>query len=45
MKKDLYIRVVPELKENLQEIAQKTGQTLNALIVSACWELVKKHGG
>ena len=43
MKKDLYVRAVPELKEKLQALAKETGQSVNALIVSACWELVNKH--
>lgn len=42
-KQNLYIRVVPDLKEKLQAMAQETGQTINALITQACWELVKKQ--
>lgn len=43
MKKDIYVRVVPELKEKLQAMARETGQSLNALITQACWELVRRQ--
>lgn len=42
-RQNLYLRVVPELKARLQELAKKTGQSVNALIIQACWELVKKQ--
>ena len=42
-KQNMYLRVVPELKEKLQAIADKQGQSINALIIQALWELVKKH--
>ena len=42
-KQNMYPRVVPELKKKLQAIADKQGQSINALIIQALWELVKKH--
>lgn len=40
VKQNMYLRVVPELKSRLQELAKKTGQSVNALIVQACWRMI-----
>lgn len=44
MKKNhVYVRIIPELKEKLQTMARETGQSINALITQAIWELVNKQ--
>jgi predicted HicB family RNase H-like nuclease len=42
-KQNLYLRVVPALKRKLDKMAKETGQSINSLIVQACWELVNKQ--
>lgn len=42
MKKSLFLRCPPELKEKLRKEAERAGLSLNALIVSVLWRYAEK---